>query len=342
MASNPGVGRYSGQTVLPGHGGSHWRTLLTVLLGALLCGPGPATVASAEALQVVEGIGVILQENQALARDRAIQDALRKAVEQSIAAALEPSAPVERLQALQARLTARTLQYIRSYRVLWEYPDVGQKVYRVGMEVEVASEVVQIAKGTPRPRQDTAGVILVRMAENQSAPTGLGTAGQAGSAAAEEIGTQLQAWGYRVVASGTEVAWDGQESSALTAARDAGAGVVLVGLVEVRQLRNEATAALIQATTQARLVATRTRTQLAQERGQTTVAHTDASLGAQQALKQAATVLVARLVPSLQAYQQQVREQQLYEQQLREQQVREQPASEQQIREPANPAQNEQ
>jgi hypothetical protein len=305
-----------------------------------LYGNGKAGLTWAETPQIAEGIGVILQENQAVARDRALQDALRKAVEQSLADAFDPAAPPGRLQALQARLTARTLQYIRSYRVLWEYPDVGQKVYRVGLEVEVVSEVAQIARGAQRPRQDTSGVILVRMVENPLAPAGMGTAGQAGSMATEEIGIQLQAWGYRVVAANAEVAWDGQENAALSAAREAGAGVVLVGLAEIRQLRSEASATLLQATAQARLMAARTRTQLAQERGQTTVLHMDANIGAQQAMKEAVTVLVARLVPSLQSYQQQVREQQAYEQQVREQQAREPQPSEPQVREQTNPRQS--
>jgi hypothetical protein len=141
---------------------------------------------------------------------------------------------------------------------------------------------------------------------------------------AEEMRTQLQAWGYRVVEAGPELVWDGQESSALTEAREAGAGVLIVGLAEARQIRNEATATLVQVTAQARLLVTRPRTQLAQERRQTTVAHSDATLGAQQALKEVSTALMGRLVIALKAYQQQVREQQLREQQLREQQAQEQ------------------
>jgi hypothetical protein len=31
---------------------------------------------------------------------------------------------------------------VRSYRVLWEYPDLQQQVYRVELEVEVAVETV--------------------------------------------------------------------------------------------------------------------------------------------------------------------------------------------------------
>ena len=40
-------------------------------------------------------------------------------------------------QALRARIYAKPLQYIVSYRVLWEYPDPPQKVYRVGVEAEI-------------------------------------------------------------------------------------------------------------------------------------------------------------------------------------------------------------
>jgi hypothetical protein len=121
-----------------------------------------------------------------------------------------------------------------------------------------------------------------------------------------------------VVASGTETVWDGQESSALAAAQEAAAGVVIIGSAEVRQLRSEPTAVLIQATAQARLMVTRPRLQLAQERYQTTIAHTDATLGMQQALKDVAYVVVARLQAALKPYRQQVQEEQAREQRSQE------------------------
>jgi hypothetical protein len=310
-------------------------TVLGLWLLALLLGAGRYRVAQA-GVMTAEGVGVILQGNQAAARQRAIQDGLRKAIEQSVADAVSASSSMERLRSLQARLTARPGQYIRSYRVLWEYPDVAQKVYRVGLEVELTLALVQTVTG--RPRLESLRVILVRMVERQLDQNGQQLSGAGEGIVTAAMRDKLQGWGYRVISPDAETVWDGQDISAVTEAREAGAGVLIIGVAEARQLRSEASVHLIQATAQARLLVAKTREQLAQERRQTTVVHADAQAGVHQALQDTASALVERFAAPLQTYQQQVREQQVREQQLREQQqVREQQLREQQLREPQVP-----
>jgi hypothetical protein len=267
-------------------------------------------VTPVEAQQVVEGVGPILQGNQAAARTRAVQDALRKALAQTIAEGSEPWALTGRPQTPETAWYGRTSQYIRSYRVLWEYPDLVQKVYRVGIEAEIAvEEAVQALKTPGAPASGSEkGLILVRIIENQPLRTGLGLFGRHEGVVAERIRAQLQAWGFRAVEPGAVAPWDGQERSALAVAKDIGAGVVMVGMAEAQQPRREGpdtALQVVQAIAQVRVLATQTGEQLALEWVQTSGVDTDAELGARQALEKAATALVTRLVPSLRTFQQQ-------------------------------------
>jgi hypothetical protein len=269
---------------------------------------GGRVAESAEVQQVVEGVGAILQENQATARSRAVQDALRKALEQAVATLLGPTALGERPQTVGGFPYAQTPRYIRSYRVLWEYPDLAQKVYRVGLEVEVATrEVAQALQGLGVAQYGREkDRILVRIVESQRGQTGLELSRRDGGVVADGLRTRLLAEGFRVLGSETRTSWDGQERSALTAGQEVGSEVVLLGWAEVRILRNEVAGTLlqaVQATAQVQVLTTERGERLALERVQTTVLHTDASLGEKQALEQAAAALATRLAPALRAYQ---------------------------------------
>ncbi|PON18755.1 hypothetical protein C2W62_06345 [Candidatus Entotheonella serta] len=92
--------------------------------------------------QIVRGRGAILHGDQSKARKRAIASSLRQALEQTVAELLAPNASVSHLQVLKEQIYRRAPRYVRSYRMLWEYPDLPQKVYRVELEVEVAVKAV--------------------------------------------------------------------------------------------------------------------------------------------------------------------------------------------------------
>lgn len=93
-------------------------------------------------IHIVRGRGAILRDDQAQARERAIASSLRYALERTVAGLLDSGASVSHLQVLKQRIYRRAPQYVRSYRVLWEYPDLQQQVYRVEVEVEVAIKAV--------------------------------------------------------------------------------------------------------------------------------------------------------------------------------------------------------
>ncbi len=96
----------------------------------------------ASGIQVVRGRGAILRGDQSKARERAIASSLRQALERTVAGLLDPAASVSHLQVLKDQIYRRAPRYVRSYRVLWEYPDLQQQVYRVELEVEVAVKTV--------------------------------------------------------------------------------------------------------------------------------------------------------------------------------------------------------
>jgi len=116
------------------------RSLCVLLMFVALWSSSQAQDASG--MQIVRGQGAILRDDQSKARERAIASSLRQALEQTVAELLDPAVSVSHLQVLQEQIYRRSPQYVRSYRVLWEYPDLQQQVYRVELEVEVAVETV--------------------------------------------------------------------------------------------------------------------------------------------------------------------------------------------------------
>jgi hypothetical protein len=150
----------------------------------------------------------------------------------------------------------------------------------------------------------------VRLVENQLEQTGLGVAGRVAGIVAAGLRTQLQAQGFRMVNSAGAIPWDGQESSALLAARTVGATVVLVGRADVERLRSDVAGVALQAveaSVEVQALVAQSGERLALERVQATTLHTDAAIASKQALEKAAVALAARLALSLRAYQQPLR-----------------------------------
>ena len=68
------------------------------------------SLASPAEQYIAEGVGAIVQYDQAAARLRALQGAFREALEQAVADMVETSALVSNLHALQTRVYAKPLQ----------------------------------------------------------------------------------------------------------------------------------------------------------------------------------------------------------------------------------------
>ena len=281
-----------------------WRSVgLTV--GLLLCVSG-SSLGSPTEPYIAEGVGAIVQYDQAAARLRALQGAFREALEQAVTDMVETSALVSNLQALRTRVYAKPLQYIRSYRVLWEYPDVPQKVYRVGVEAEIAMSEVSRALdvvGLARRREDLQRLVIF-MAERYPGQTSQTYAAGRG-VVAQVLRKELQAQGLRVINLDPGRLWDGLETSALAVGKQMDAKIVLVGWAEVQPARQEKPGDVqpaIQAKVEVRALAIETRGQIAQAQVKTTAPQDEGAQGEAQALMEAATEIAARLTPVLSAY----------------------------------------
>ena len=261
----------------------------------------------------VEGVAAIVQRNQAAAREQAVRDGLRKILEREVTTLLDPLTLTEHLHSLETRLYTRTLRFIRSYRVVWEYPDVSQNVYRVGIEAdiavdEVAREIQALGLTTPGTANSR---LLVLVVEHHVERTHMSAFGRGSGVVARVLYAQLQAQGFRPVSLEEGPPWDGHDDSALAMGKKVGAGVVLIGQARAEKVRSEVAGLqlqAVQAVVQVQALTTSTGTRLALERVESMALHADAILGGTQALENAAAAIAARLAPPLRTYQQQAQQ----------------------------------
>jgi hypothetical protein len=97
-------------------------------------------------------------------------------------------------------------------------------------------------------------------------------------------------------------AWDGQEASALAAARLVDAKVLLVGTAGVQQTYSAVAGTTVQGMASVRALEVESGRSLAYEHVETTVLHDDPVQAGDLALKQAAASLATRLATPLLAY----------------------------------------
>jgi hypothetical protein len=279
---------------------------LGLTLGLLACSYGYA-VAGLTEQYIAEGVGAMIQYDQAAARLRALQGAFREALEQAVAEMIDTSALVSsNWQALRVRIYAKPLQYIVSYRVLWEYPDPSQKVYRVGVEAEIPVSELSHALdtiGLTRRREDALRLVIF-MAERYPGQT-LQTFAASRGVVADVLRKELLDQGLRVIPMDPGRLWDGQTASALAVGKQLNAKLVLTGWAEVEPGRPEGTHRAswsVQAKVEVKAFATETSEEIAQAQVEATVPPAEGTQGDAQALAQAATEIAARLIPALSAY----------------------------------------
>ncbi len=260
-----------------------------------------------EPTRIVEGVSPIINQNQAAARQQALRMSLRQALEQTVADFVTVDTLVANLETLKSRIYNRAVRYVRSYRVLWEYPDVARKVYRIQVEAEVAlPDVAQEIEALGLMRAGGAvPQLLLLVQERPVRQARVLLEGEAKRLMAEALRDYLRTQNFRIIELQDPTAWDGQESTAFFAGKKAGADVVLVGVVDVHKTHNQVIDLSIQtveATAQVRAWITATGEQLAFDRARSTVDHTDAELGGRQAVEKVTTAMTTRLVSTLQRY----------------------------------------
>jgi len=94
------------------------------------------SAAAASVSVTAEGVGVIVGDNTANARDQAVQDALRMAVEQAVGTMVSSETLVQNYETLRDEIYARTQGYVQRYDIVDE--TVVDNLYRVTIEARVA------------------------------------------------------------------------------------------------------------------------------------------------------------------------------------------------------------
>ncbi len=83
-----------------------------------------------------EGMAAIRNNDKAMARDSAIEDALRKAVEQAVGTMVSSETRVENYQLLSDKIYTKTQGYIQNYRIISEAS--VEPIYKVTVQATVA------------------------------------------------------------------------------------------------------------------------------------------------------------------------------------------------------------
>ncbi|OQX17818.1 MAG: hypothetical protein BWK76_09440 [Desulfobulbaceae bacterium A2] len=110
------------------------------LLGLLCCLLGLLAVladrAAAQELVMAEGVAAIINGNLAAARDKAIDDALRKAVEQAVGTLVSSDTLTERYRLVHDKVLTRATGYVQRYEIVAERPE--PQLLRVTIRAEVS------------------------------------------------------------------------------------------------------------------------------------------------------------------------------------------------------------
>jgi hypothetical protein len=108
-----------------------------VLLLSFLVGIVPQIAMSQSTTVESQGVAAIVRGNLDISRDKAIEDALRNAVEQATGSFIENETLVENYQLLSDKIYSQSRGYVQTYEVLDEKVDEG--LYRVTIQATVAS-----------------------------------------------------------------------------------------------------------------------------------------------------------------------------------------------------------
>jgi len=156
---------------------------------AVIMAPGISRGADDSKEVIADGVGAVTAGNQAKARDEAMRDAMRKAIEQAVGTLISSETIVENFQLLSDKIYTQTSGYVRSYQVVSEGAE--GELYRIKIKAEVSLSQIKNdlaaigllleAKHMPRmmvmiAEQNVGEVILHYWWNPQAASVDLGTA----------------------------------------------------------------------------------------------------------------------------------------------------------------------
>lgn len=89
---------------------------------------------------MVEGRSDVIEENRAIARAKAIDNAMENAFREVLNQLLSDEALIDNLDELEKFITTKSRDYIQSYKVVIEYLDIVENTYKVVLEAAIFKE----------------------------------------------------------------------------------------------------------------------------------------------------------------------------------------------------------
>ncbi|MCX7022787.1 MAG: hypothetical protein NTW26_11040 [bacterium] len=118
------------------------RTFPLILLTAVLCLAGAVQAQDTVTVRST-GLGVIYSGDIAKAKDDAVKDAIRNAVEQQTGMFVDSQTMVEQFETLEDSIYARATAYVLDYRIISEGYGSFENSYQVEVECTIARSMLQ-------------------------------------------------------------------------------------------------------------------------------------------------------------------------------------------------------
>ncbi|MBI5074148.1 MAG: flagellar assembly protein T N-terminal domain-containing protein [Nitrospirae bacterium] len=266
------------------------------------------SAAMAAEMITADGFAAMIGGNKVIARDKAIDDALRKAVEQAVGTMVSSDSMTENYKVIHDKILARTSGYVEKYKILSEGPEGD--LYRVRLQAEIGradltSDLSALGLLHVMVEKPKVMVIIDEKVGGLYGTTGSESVGQAESTIIEK----LLGSGFNVVDADTVRAnitrdkalriLEGDNKAAAAEGLKYGAQVVITGKAFSKNAGGKlygTNMQSIQATLQARVVRTDTGKVIASKSAQGAQVHIDEMQGGALAIKEASEKLSDELI----------------------------------------------
>ncbi len=267
-----------------------------------------ASAAMAGEIITADGFAAITSGNTVIARDKAVDDALRKAVEQAVGTMVSSDTMTESYKVIHDKILARTSGYVEKYKILSEGPEGD--LYRVRVQAEIGksdltSDLNALGLLHVMVEKPKVMVIIDEKVGGLYGTTGSESVGQAESTIIEKLLNS----GFNVVDADTVRAnitrdkalriLEGDNKAAAAEGLKYGAQVVITGKAFSKNAGGKlygTNMQSIQATLQARVIRTDTGKVIASKSAQGAQVHIDEMQGGALAIKEASEKLSDELI----------------------------------------------
>ena len=261
---------------------------------------------------IAEGVANI-GNDPAAARDKAIEDALRRAVDQAVGAIVESETLTENYQLISDRIYSHSSGYVQTYNVLSENREGNLLRVRVSAEVKSADLQNDLAGIGLLQRRMKYPRVMVMIAENNIVASDFYQVYSVSNSQSEAaVNAKLKAKGFNVVDSGSirrtmsageaKAAFGGDYDTAGRVGSKLGAEIVIIGqAASIRAANNIAGSDLLSmsSTINAKAVKAGTGEIIAQASGQGTAAHINEVAALQQSLAKASDQIGDQLIAGI-------------------------------------------